>query len=107
MGSVAFKPEELYRDVRNVAPDLMVYLGNLRWRSIGSFGLSDVYTFENDIGPDDANHAQEGIFVLWDPRQDHGGRYVTDLQLMDVAPTVLNVMDVQVPRDMQGCIVTR
>ena len=107
MGSVAFKPEDLYREVRNVAPDLMVYLGNLRWRSIGSFGLTDIYTFENDIGPDDANHAQDGVFVLWDPNRDHRGRYVEGLQLMDVAPTVLDVMDVQVPRDMQGRVVTR
>lgn len=102
MGSVAFKPDELYRDVRNVAPDLMVYFGNLRWRSVGSFGLPEVYTFENDIGPDDANHAQDGVFVLWDPRKDHGGQRVEGLQLMDVAPTVLDLMDVPVPRDMQG-----
>jgi predicted AlkP superfamily phosphohydrolase/phosphomutase len=102
MGSVAFKPEDLYREVRNVAPDLMVYFGDLRWRSVGSFGLPDIYTFENDTGPDDANHAQDGVFVLWDPRSDHGGSYVGGLQLMDVAPTILEVMDVRVPPDMQG-----
>jgi predicted AlkP superfamily phosphohydrolase/phosphomutase len=105
MRSVAFKPDDLYRKVRNVAPDLLVYFGNLRWRSMGSFGLPEIYTFENDIGPDDANHAQEGVFVLWDPVKDHGGRYVDGLQLMDVAPTVLDVMDVQVPADMQGKVV--
>lgn len=102
MGSVAFKPDDLYQEVRNVAPDLMVYFGDLRWRSVGSFGIPDIYTFENDTGPDDANHAQDGVFVLWDPRKNHGGRYVSDLQLMDVAPTILEAMDVQVPSDMQG-----
>ncbi len=107
MGSVAFKPQELYQDVRNVAPDLMVYFGNLRWRSIGSFGLPDVYTFENDIGPDDANHDQDGVFVLWDPRKDYGGRHLEDLQLMDVSPTTLDLMDVPVPPDMQGKVITR
>jgi predicted AlkP superfamily phosphohydrolase/phosphomutase len=107
MGSVAFKPQELYQDVRNVAPDLMVYFGNLRWRSIGSFGLPDVYTFENDIGPDDANHNQDGVFVLWDPRKDYGGRHLEDLQLMDVSPTTLDLMDVSVPPDMQGKVITR
>jgi predicted AlkP superfamily phosphohydrolase/phosphomutase len=107
MGSVAFKPQELYQDVRNVAPDLMVYFGNLRWRSIGSFGLPDVYTFENDIGPDDANHNQDGVFVLWDPRKDYGGRHLEDLQLMDVSPTTLDLMDVSVPPDMQGKAITR
>ncbi|RLC67658.1 MAG: phosphodiesterase, partial [Chloroflexi bacterium] len=83
MGSVVFKPEELYREVRNIAPDLMVYFGNLRWRSLGSFGLPDIYTFENDLGPDDANHDQNGVFILWDPRKNHGGQYVEGLQLMD------------------------
>jgi len=107
MGSVAFKPDDLYREVRNVAPDLMVYFGNLRWRSMGSFGLPEIYTFENDIGPDDANHAQEGVFVLWDPDKDYGSQYVDGLQLMDVAPTALDVMDVQAPADMQGKVVER
>jgi predicted AlkP superfamily phosphohydrolase/phosphomutase len=105
MGSVVFKPDDLYREVRNVAPDLMVYFGSLRWRSMGSFGLPDIYTFENDIGPDDANHAQNGVFVLWDPREDYGSQYAEGLQLMDVAPTVLDIMDVQVPSDMQGRII--
>jgi predicted AlkP superfamily phosphohydrolase/phosphomutase len=107
MGSVVFKPDELYRKVRNVAPDLLVYFGNLRWRSIGSFGLPGLYTFENDLGPDDANHDQDGVFILWDPRHNHGGRYVENLQLMDVAPTVLDLMQVPVPSDMQGKIVPR
>ncbi len=107
MGSVAFKPQDLYHTVRNVPPDLLVYFGNLRWRSVGSFGLPDIYTFENDTGPDDANHAQNGIFTLWDPREDHGGRYVEGLQLMDVAPTVLDIVDVEVPPDMQGKVVKR
>ncbi len=107
MQSTAFKPQNLYREVRNVAPDLIVYLGNLGWRSVGSFGLPDIYTFENDIGPDDANHAQDGVFILWDPRCDHRGRYVEDLQLMDVAPTVLDIMDVPVPSDMQGDLIER
>jgi len=107
MGSVVFKPEGLYQEVRNVAPDLLVYFGNLRWRSVGSFGLPDLYTFENDTGPDDANHAQDGVFVLWDPRRDHGGRYADGLQLMDMAPTILDVMGVPVPSDMQGRIIER
>jgi predicted AlkP superfamily phosphohydrolase/phosphomutase len=107
MGSVVFKPQDIYREVRNIAPDLLVYFGNLRWRSVGSFGLPSIYTFENDTGPDDANHAQDGVFVLWDPRKDHGARYVSGLQLMDVAPTVLNILDVPVPSDMQGTVIQR
>jgi predicted AlkP superfamily phosphohydrolase/phosphomutase len=105
MGSIAYKPEELYREVRNVAPDLMVYFGNLRWRALGSFGLPSLYSFENDMGPDDANHAQHGVYVMWDPRHNHGGQVMEGLHLMDVAPTVLDLMGVRVPPDMQGKVI--
>lgn len=107
MGSVVFKPETLYRQVKNIPPDLMVYFGNLRWRAVGAFGLPDIYTLENDTGPDDANHDQYGVFILWDPRRDYGGRRVEGLQLMDVAPTVLDLMGVPIPADMQGKVVQR
>jgi len=106
MGSVVFKPEELYPVVRNVPPDLMVYFGNLDWRSVGALGLPELYTFENDTGPDDANHDQDGVFVLWDPRQSYGGRRVEGLSIMDVAPTVLDLMRLPVPADMQGRVVS-
>jgi predicted AlkP superfamily phosphohydrolase/phosphomutase len=68
IGSVAYKPEEIYRQVNNIAPDLIVYLGNLSWRSVGSLGFDRIHTFENDTGPDDANHSQEGLYIYRDPR---------------------------------------
>ena len=102
IGTQVFKPQDIYKKVRNVAPDLIVYWGNLDWRSVGSFGHGDIYTFENDTGPDDANHAQNGMFILYDPRQPDAGREVKGRQLMDVAPTILDLMGVKVPADMQG-----
>ena len=101
IGTVSHKPNDAYSEVRNVAPDLMVYFGNLAWRSVGSMGHGRIHTRENDIGPDDANHAQHGIFIMYDPRQ-HGRGSVEDLQLMDVAPTVLDVLGLPIPADMQG-----
>lgn len=101
IGTVSHKPHDAYSEVRNVAPDLMVYFGNLAWRSVGSMGHGRIHTRENDIGPDDANHAQHGIFIMYDPRQ-HGRGSVEDLQLMDVAPTVLDVLGLPIPADMQG-----
>lgn len=102
IGTVVYKPQEIYHKVRNIAPDLIVYWGNLDWRSVGSFGHGGVYTFENDTGPDDANHAMNGMFILYDPRQPDGGREITGKQLMDVAPTLLDLMGVKAPLDMQG-----
>jgi len=87
MGTRAFRPEEVYPEVRGVAPDLIVYFGDLRWRAIGSLGLGEgLYTFENDTGPDDANHAEQGVFVLHGDGVGRGFR--SDLSLYDVAPTL-------------------
>lgn len=97
-----FKPEEIYRQVRNVAPDLIIYFDDLAWRSVGSFGHDDIYTFENDTGPDDANHAPNGIFIYTPPGRNAGGRQLPTTQLMDFAPTVLRLFNLPVPHGMQG-----
>ncbi|MDQ1256964.1 MAG: hypothetical protein QG656_1564 [Candidatus Hydrogenedentes bacterium] len=101
MGNRALKPKDIYRQVNGVAPDLIVYFGDLDWRSVGAVGFDSVYTFENDTGPDDANHDHYGIFIL-DDRSGRGGVEMTGLQLMDVAPTVLGLFGMDVPADMQG-----
>jgi predicted AlkP superfamily phosphohydrolase/phosphomutase len=102
IGTVSFKPQEVYRAVRNVAPDLITYFGNLLWRSVGSFGHAGIHTSENDTGPDDANHAPNGMYTLYDPRKNYGGKRVDGFDLMDVAPTILDIMGLPVPADMQG-----
>jgi len=51
IGTRVFRPQELYKEVRGVAPDLMVYFGSLYWRSVGTVGGARIHTFENDTGP--------------------------------------------------------
>lgn len=104
LDTTVFKPEAIYRQVNNIAPDLMVYFGGLHWRSVGSLGHGAHYTFENDTGPDDANHAVNGLFILHEPNRRGGGR-VTGHQLMDIAPTLLDRLGLAVPGDLQGRII--
>jgi predicted AlkP superfamily phosphohydrolase/phosphomutase len=105
LNTVIFKPQEIYRKVRGVAPDLIVYFDNLGWRSVGSFGHGDIYTFENDTGPDDANHAENGIYIYTPPGRSLGGRRLPTAQLMDFAPTILNLFGLPIPADMQGKVI--
>lgn len=105
MGTVVFKPEEIYRKVNNVAPDLIVYFGNLSWRSVGSFGHGDIYTLENDTGPDDANHAENGIWIYSRIGGTLDGRQLPNTQLMDFAPTVLDLFGLPIPADIQGRVI--
>jgi predicted AlkP superfamily phosphohydrolase/phosphomutase len=106
LNTTCYKPEDIYREVRNVPSDLLIYFGNLHWRSVGSLGHQDIYTFENDTGPDDANHAQDGMIIYYDPKQDLNGKHLSGLQLMDIAPTVLQLLGQPVPDDMQGKVIS-
>ena len=108
MDTRVVRPEDVYREVRGVPPDLFVYFGNLAWRSVGSIWPqvpSSVYTFENDTGPDDANHDWHGIFVMCDGNASQGSIKAEGLDLKDVAPTVLSLLGIDVPTDMDGKVV--
>ncbi len=100
------RPEQLYAgEVRGAAPpDLFVYFGNLRWRSVGTIGTGEIHTFENDTGPDDANHAEQGLLVAAGPGISHAGP-IEGLQLMDVTPTVLSLFGIDIPADLQGHVI--
>jgi predicted AlkP superfamily phosphohydrolase/phosphomutase len=103
------RPEDVYSEVRGCPPDLFVYFGDLAWRSVGSiwpYAPETVYTFENDTGPDDANHDWHGIFIMKDSPGNKSVR-ASGLNLKDVAPTVLTLLGVDVPSDMEGKVVRR
>jgi predicted AlkP superfamily phosphohydrolase/phosphomutase len=101
IGTRVYTPEEVYSEVNGVAPDLIVHFGDLSWRSVGTVGGAEgIHTFENDTGPDDANHAQDGLYVLAGPRIPAIGR--SDAHLLDIAPTVLELMGMETPATMRG-----
>ncbi len=101
MGSLVFKPQEIYRAVRNVAPDLIVHFGGLSWRSIGGVGYSQIHVQENDTGPDGCNHAQFGAFILAASNSRLTGE-VQGAHLLDLAPTLLELGGYDIPSSMQG-----
>jgi len=95
------KGQEIYRNVRNVAPDLIVHFGGLYWRSIGTVGHSKIHVQENDTGPDGCNHAQYGMFILTAPNCPLSGEY-EGACLLDIAPTLLDLAGSEIPETMQG-----
>ena len=100
IGTVAHRPEDLYEERQGVVPDLLVYFGDLYWRSVGQVGTGTVHVFENDTGPDDANHAHEGLYVLVGEGVEPGRG--PERNLVDIAPTLLDLLDEPVPAEMEG-----
>lgn len=100
IGTRVYRPQDLWVQQRGVAPDLIAYFGDLAWRSNGSLGHDTYYTFENDTGPDDANHARNGLFIMAGSGLSRGE--LTGVSLLDVAPTILQTFGIPTPPEMRG-----
>jgi predicted AlkP superfamily phosphohydrolase/phosphomutase len=101
--TLVIKPNEYFEEARGDYPDLMVYFDDLYWRSAGTLGYETSYLLENDTGPDDAVHAQHGMYILYDPL--YKRRVSKDIDILDVAPTVLRTLGIPVPSDMKGKVI--
>jgi predicted AlkP superfamily phosphohydrolase/phosphomutase len=101
LGTKVFKPQDVYTDVKGVAPDLIVYFGDLGWRSVGSVGNPSLYTYENDTGPDGANHDRDGIFAMTGLAGQPEG-WVEGMSLVDVGPTILKLYEIDAPEGAVG-----
>ncbi|MFX0116723.1 MAG: alkaline phosphatase family protein [Candidatus Hodarchaeota archaeon] len=97
-----YTPKEIYPNGIGDYPDLTVYFDDLSWRSAGTLGYNSYYLPENDKGPDDAVHSHHGIFLYYDPKKTFGGKKLKDVNLLDFAPTVLKIMGLPIPKDMEG-----
>jgi predicted AlkP superfamily phosphohydrolase/phosphomutase len=101
LGTKVLKPQNVYPEVRGVAPDLLIYFGDLAWRSVGSVGNRSIYTYENDTGPDGANHDRTGVFAMAGlPGQPTGEQ--KELSLVDVGPTIMQLYGGTVPEGAVG-----
>ncbi len=99
------KPQRFFQELNGDYPDLMIYFDDLNWRSAGTLGHGTQYLLENDTGPDDAVHAQDGIYIFYDPKNKVSLR--KDANILDIAPTILDEMGFAVPDDMRGNIITK
>lgn len=99
LGNRVYKPERLYRQTNGVPPDLIVLCGDLHWRCVGSVGNPDLLTGAGDTGPDDANHALHGLYILAHPSLPPGRR---DATLYDIVPTSLRLLGLRVPAGLRG-----
>lgn len=104
MGTRAMRPSEVYPRVTGVAPDLIVYFGDLRWRALATLGLGQgLYTEDNDTGPDHANHAERGIFLLSGTDLAPGRR--DELSIYDVAPTLHSLLGLAPESEHRGRLI--
>ena len=107
LGNRVIDPRQAYAARQGAPPELMLYPGDLAWRAVGTVwpGQGPLFTFENDIGPDDANHAPDGVLIAAlagsGPLPGAGG-VVADARLLDVCPSVCAWLGLEAPQDATG-----
>jgi predicted AlkP superfamily phosphohydrolase/phosphomutase len=105
IGTKVYFPEDIYKECKGTPPDMIVYLGDLNWRSAGTIGNRAIHIFENDTGPDDANHAQEGVFIWANRGKAPASEPVEKVSIYDIAPSILDFFGIEVPQDMIGRVI--
>lgn len=104
MKTNVFKVEDIFPELKGNAPDLMVYFDDLSWRSAGTIGHNSPYLEENGLGPDEAVHDYFGIFAMYDPLK-KVGKNISEVNILDIAPTILNLFNILIPEEMEGQII--
>ena len=100
-----YEGEELYHGPHaHLAPDLTVVLHDWRYRTIGLHDFTTHKMISPAFGPT-GDHRMEGILIATGPAFRPGARPIK-ANLLDIAPTVLHLLDVPVPADMDGRVLT-
>ncbi|WP_337173995.1 alkaline phosphatase family protein [Paludisphaera sp.] len=101
LGVRAHKPEEIYDEVRGIAPDLIVDLGEQAWRAVGGVGYPSIHLSAEEVGPDDCNPTSRGVFILAGSQLPPFGE-IEGVGVLDIAPTLLRLAGLPPLPDADG-----
>jgi predicted AlkP superfamily phosphohydrolase/phosphomutase len=100
-----YERDELYDGPQSaLAPDLTVVLTDWRYRTIGLHDFTTSRVITPAFGPT-GDHRMDGILIAAGPPFRRGAK-PRGAALLDVAPTVLSLLGVPVPSDMDGRVLT-
>jgi predicted AlkP superfamily phosphohydrolase/phosphomutase len=101
-----YEREELYEGpYTQLAPDLTVVLGDWRYRTIGLHDFTTNRLISPAFGPT-GDHRMEGMIVASGAAFRPGASLEAGANLLDIAPTILHLLGVPVPQDMDGRVLT-
>lgn len=86
------RPEDIYTGSMEGSPDLIIEPED-SYRSVGFLGHSEVV---KKPPQKTGTHRRDGIYVI------SSGEGAEDAEITDIAPTVLDALDMEVPEDMDG-----
>ena len=99
-----FKRKEIHSGpFAEYGPDLFILFDECRWNvsEMVGHGQGNIYSFDMPLGPDDGADGLYGYFCIAGPGVPASGEHI-GATLLHVAPTVLDVMDLEIPQEMEG-----
>ncbi|MEO6810380.1 MAG: alkaline phosphatase family protein [Isosphaeraceae bacterium] len=100
-----YEREELYSGPHaHLAPDLTVVPGDWRYRTIGLYDFTTHKVISPAFGPT-GDHRLDGVLIATGPPF-RPGAHPEAASLLDIAPTVLHLLGVPVPSDMDGRVLS-
>lgn len=100
-----YEREELYSGPHaHLAPDLTVVPGDWRYRTIGLYDFTTHKVISPAFGPT-GDHRLDGVLIATGPPFRPGAQPEA-ASLLDIAPTVLHLLGVPVPADMDGRVLS-
>jgi predicted AlkP superfamily phosphohydrolase/phosphomutase len=107
LGNRVLRPQDIYRELKGFPPELILLPGGLAWRALATVGPEPepVFMAGNDLGPDGANHAQQGVLIAataGGPPLARAGQEVAGASLYDVFPSLAAWLDLEAPNPGPG-----
>ncbi|MBN2406719.1 MAG: alkaline phosphatase family protein [Elusimicrobia bacterium] len=99
-----FFPEQIYRRVNGIPPDIIVYSRDLSFRVSGCTGGGLFVKGAADLS-DSANHSEHGVYIDYLPGRTSGNGYKEGLSIYDVVPTVLERFKMEAGSGFRGRVI--
>jgi len=96
-----FKKKDYFKgEYESSAPDMVIYFDDLQYGcNPTQIGNPTLWSPSTGLWSDDAGHSRQGIFIM--NKSSHKG-YLGEISYLDIAPTILNRLELDVPEDVRG-----